>query len=203
METKMSAWEETCSLMDDRGFLPKHNCKSCKGPLDTTGDRPAELYLGTYTGLCNKCTMAGSFVVKEYRDGALKISYAPHCPSWRRDREEYIAYSDCEICRGTGRLYVSRSMSQGGSYYRYCSQCLNRYSNESLRVWASNRRGIINDAAQTTWEQVLRKNRLIAKAKKGDIPVDRVKELSRPVHEKRERALGRLDKLAEEWGVWG
>ena len=195
-------YEKICSLMDDRGFLPPHNCKICGEPLDTSGDRPAELYLGTYTGLCNKCTMSGPFVVKEYRDGARQISYAPHCPSHRRDREKYISYADCEVCKGTGRLYVSRGFASGGSYYRYCKECLDRYCNDPLRIWADRRRKLINLAAQAVWEKVLRKNRLLGKAKRGEIKQERVQALAAPVQKRKEQALEQLGKLVMIFKVY-
>ena len=195
-------YKKICSLMDDRGFLPSHNCKGCGAPLDTGGNRPAELYLGTYTGLCNKCTMGKSFIVKEYRDRARQISYAPHCPSHRRNREEYTSYADCEVCKGTGRLYVSRGFASGGPYYKYCRECLSRYCNEPLRVWADKRQKSIHLAAQAVWEGILKKNRLLGKAKKGEIERERAQELALPIQERRDQALKQLEKLIVMFKVY-
>lgn len=99
-------------------------CKDCGKEL---GKIPSEIYPGTYNGLCYSCTNKGGYIVKIYTDGCRVISYPPHCPSWRRDREEYYSYVGCPKCGGTGRNYVSRAMSKGGPYYRYCERCLKEF----------------------------------------------------------------------------
>lgn len=117
------------------GFLPEHNCKRCGKPLHGQGTGyPAELYAGTYTGLCYPCTNSGAYVEKTYPlDGAILLNYPPHCPSWRRDRETYIAYHDCPDCKGKGMWIVSRHPGQGGSYPRYCLKCHNRFYSHPVR----------------------------------------------------------------------
>lgn len=122
--------------MDKDGMLPQHPCNACGKPLNADGYHPAELYAGTYTGLCYACEKRGGYIITRYEDGAIQWSYPPHCPSWRRDRETYIAYPDCAKCNGTGRHYVSRSFARGGSYYRYCAACLDRYCNHPKRYKA-------------------------------------------------------------------
>lgn len=110
--------------MNKEGFLPPHSCKNCGKPLGTV---PAELYQGTYTGLCYKCQDAPAIVLKTCPDGALHVSHPPHCPSWRRDRELFYAYADCTDCKGLGRLMVSRSCALGGPYPKNCPKCYDRY----------------------------------------------------------------------------
>lgn len=110
--------------MNASGFLPPHPCKACGATLrgDGTG-YPAELYAGTYTGLCYPCTLNKTYVVRTLADGAAVVSHPPHCPSWRRDREEYRGYQGCSVCRGLGRVMISRAGSQGGSYATQCKPC--------------------------------------------------------------------------------
>lgn len=136
--------------MDKYGFYDYGSkCQVCGAVLggtkyeDASYDRPAELYAGTYTGLCYKCQNSDAYVVKTEWDGAQTISYPPHCPSWRRDRETYTAYADCQECQGQGRHYISRSFAEGGSYYRYCPTCLDRYCNEAHRkLWQEMYEGV-------------------------------------------------------------
>jgi len=115
--------------MNKEGYLPEHNCKQCNNPLSKT-----ERYLGIYTGLCNHCMNMSAYIVAVYKiDNCLIVSHPPNSPSHRRDRSEHHAYIDCSICKGTGHIYVSRSFTVGGSYYRYCRDCLDRYYNQSMR----------------------------------------------------------------------
>ena len=113
--------------MDTHGMLPRQPCRQCGKPLNGDGRHPAELYAGTFTGLCYSCQNSGRYVVETYPDGARLLSFPPHCPSWRRDREEYIAYENCPDCQGKGHITVSRSCSQGGPYPIHCSRCLTRF----------------------------------------------------------------------------
>jgi hypothetical protein len=135
--------------MDEHGFHPYGlQCTECGALLGgrraeslpgfPSYDRPAELYAGTFTGLCYACEKGGPRLLRRDWDGALHISYPPHCPAWRRDREVQIAYADCPECKGTGRHYVSRADAQGGSYYQFCRPCLDRYCAEPHRQeWAA------------------------------------------------------------------
>lgn len=111
------------------GFLKDMHCKRCGVKLQGQGDgRPAESYAGTYTGLCYKCEKAPVIVLHTYPlDGCKLKEYAPHSPSWRRDRESYHAYDDCPDCKGKGHNIISRSFAQGGSYPSYCTTCFNRF----------------------------------------------------------------------------
>ena len=125
--------------MDERGFLPPHGCKACGQPLcgPDTG-RPAELYAGTYTGLCYPCTNSGPVVLRVLGDGCQVWSHPPHCPSWRRARETFWHYPDCATCR-QGMIWVYRPDGQGGSYGRQCEPCMSRYGAHPLRQWYDRR----------------------------------------------------------------
>lgn len=119
--------------MDDQGFLPQQNCQGCGKPLNRDKN-PAELYAGTFTGLCYECERKAAYVTYEFSDGAKYWSHAPHCPSWRRDRETFIAYDDCPECKEKhGRIMVSRNFSQGGPYPIQCQTCLSRYTSHPER----------------------------------------------------------------------
>jgi hypothetical protein len=133
MSAVTEALKEVYSQMDSSGHFPVHPCHGCGTPLcGWDGPRPAETYAGTYTGLCYSCERAGPHVVEELPDGTQRISYPPHCPSWRRAREEFWARPGCEECDGTGRLRVWRQDSEGGSYYRFCATCIRRVSDVRL-----------------------------------------------------------------------
>ena len=112
---------------DEDGFLPPTECYRCATPLQGQySGHPAERYAGTFNGLCDRCTHAEPIKIGEYDNGAELWEYAPHCPSWRRDRESFIAFSDCLVCEGRGFTRVSRSDSQGGSYREHCRECSKR-----------------------------------------------------------------------------
>ena len=119
------------------GFYPVHFCKQCSAVLggtnhgtadDPSYDRPAELYMGTYTGLCYSCQNAEVTIIEVYPDSAKLKEYPPHCPSWRRDRERYTAFDDCAECGGKGFKWVVRADALGGSYPVHCEACNRRHN---------------------------------------------------------------------------
>jgi hypothetical protein len=111
---------------DERGMYPPHPCKGCGKPLNADGGHPAELYAGTYTGLCYACERKGPLVVATFEDGCKLVSHPPHCPAWRRDREEYYWFEGCGQCQ-QGRVWVSRAYSEGGPYTQSCPACAPRH----------------------------------------------------------------------------
>lgn len=113
--------------MDEHGFLPQHKCKHCGRKLNADGEHPAELYAGTYNGLCYSCERAGPTVVSTDDFGACRVSHPPSCPSWRRDREFFTWFRGCVKCN-RGAVYVSRPDSQGGGYNIQCPDCSARYN---------------------------------------------------------------------------
>ena len=66
------------------GMLPQHPCKWCGKLLNQDGYHPAELYAGTYTGLCSSCESFGPRILQEFYDGCKLISHPPSTPSHRR-----------------------------------------------------------------------------------------------------------------------
>jgi hypothetical protein len=110
------------------GMFPADwTCRVCGKRLNADGHHPAELYAGTFTGLCYGCERGAAYVVpdSELPDGARRVSHPPSCPSWRRDRTEHWAYPDCEECGGMGaRMRYGRN----GQYTEYCRPCLTRVS---------------------------------------------------------------------------
>jgi len=120
--------------MSWNGMLQKHGCRSCGKSLNADGNHPAELYAGTYTGLCYECTGKAAFCFDtEEVDGAQHWDHPPCCPSHRRDRTHHIGYPDCEKCNGKGAYMVSRCDGAGGSYLSYCEDCCARYNNHPHR----------------------------------------------------------------------
>ena len=113
------------------GMLPAHLCKCCGAEL---GKNPAEVYLGTYTGLCYACQNGAAYPERTYSSGAVTWSFPPHCPAWRRDREHFIGFADCTDprCGGQGRIMISRRDSQGGSYPINCDACSTRHYSHPL-----------------------------------------------------------------------
>lgn len=146
-------------LMDPKtGMLPASLfCIGCGKTLNADGGHPAELYAGTFNGLCYGCTGRPAFVARiSALDGCREVSWPPHCPSWRRDREKHWAYADCTTCGGMGLEltpsgYVDRRTSEAG---HYCRLCLARYSGHPVRsaYWA--RLGRIRQVAQATFERL-------------------------------------------------
>lgn len=164
-------------------------CLGCGKTLNADGGHPAELYAGTYTGLCYGCERKPSYIQGTYTlDGALLLSYPPHAPSWRRARESFTAYVDCGTCEGRGRLMKRGQWEQ---YPVQCQMCFERFYGQPLRRWASQRESRIRRAAQNVYEAVLRRARLYGLAKRGKAPSDRLDALRAPVWARYERVMVR------------
>jgi hypothetical protein len=107
------------------GMYPPHPCKKCGKMLNADGGHPAELYAGcsSYTGLCDKCARGPAYV--EYVD-PLDGAITWNCPPSQygdRERRTYIAYANCEDCKGTGR---TRFHGRYESFDTYCKRCLDQ-----------------------------------------------------------------------------
>lgn len=134
--------------MDRNGFLPAQGCRRCQKALQgLASGHPAELYAGTYTGLCDACTRAPARISRRYADGAIVWDLPPHCPAWRRDRESYTTYPDCTACGGQGMRMVPRP-NFGGTTPEYCPACLNRYEAHAVRRRYAQRRARVYDHAR-------------------------------------------------------
>lgn len=124
-------FRDAYAAMDPQtGMFPKGwTCKRCGRELDDgTRGRPAELYAGTYTGLCYPCTNEGPYVSEIREDGCQVWSYPPHCPSWRRDRETFYGYPDCDKCKGSG---VEGTHYVNWSHIRdHCRDCMDRMTHQ-------------------------------------------------------------------------
>ena len=177
------------------GFLPEGTkCEQCGNILK----KDAELYAGTFTGLCRSCENISSKVEVTYFDGAVRISYPPHCPSWRRNRDSFMAYADCKECRGSGKKTITRGMASGGSYPINCPSCSDKFYNHPLRVWKSKRYDRIIEKAQSAYLTLLKINKIYTKAKKGEAPEDKVEELKKLIHKKRSILSEKLKLLYEK-----
>lgn len=149
------------------GMLHNHGCSRCGKQLNGDGGHPAELYAGTYTGLCYGCERGSAFCTHiELMDMAEHWEFPPHCPSWRRDREYYTGYSDCTDCDGRGSKWISRPDPQGGSYRTYCETCFSRYHNHPIRKRREKRRKRINNAWMSALVNHLVKCRLATRRKR-------------------------------------
>lgn len=136
------------------GMFPEDwTCLRCGKVLNADGGHPAELYAGTFTGLCYPCTSAGPFVVSIAElDGAQKVSWPPHCPAWRRDRETFYGYPDCETCKGFGVAGARRGYQ---APRLRCEACSNRYWHHPRRAWASARDSLIHKAAEARYQRLM------------------------------------------------
>jgi len=124
------------AVMDRHGMLPDDIfCVRCAKPLNAGGRRPAELYAGTFTGICGGCMNEGAYVVEvAVLDGCRKVSWPPDQPSYRRDRRKHLGYEGCPDCQGMG--VASYGESTFGRYRESCKACLARYSEHPVRVAA-------------------------------------------------------------------
>jgi hypothetical protein len=113
------------------GMLPQHPCKWCGKLLNQDGYHPAELYAGTYTGLCYACEGLGPRILQEFYDGCKLVSHPPSSPSYRRNRDEHYWYPDCSNKKcNMGTVWEWRPYVPGlggGSYRSYCPDCLRRH----------------------------------------------------------------------------
>lgn len=144
MSTTWPDWQ-----VDSEYYYTGAECLRCGKVLGTR--IPAEIYAGTFNGLCYGCTAAGPYIVRvSLLDGARVLSYPPHCPSWRRDRETFTAYADCETCQGSG--VQRRCVGQTG-YREYCKPCIQRYSGHPVRVLQFGYREKLQNSANRAFQR--------------------------------------------------
>lgn len=105
------------------GFYPPTPCKRCGKALHGQGTGyPAELYAGTYTGLCYPCTDEPPYFTGEVElSGAKSYSHPPSCPSHRRDRETKLFFEGCDCTFG--------SRGSSWSYRAQCKKCSEQHYN--------------------------------------------------------------------------
>ncbi len=203
--------QDAYAAMDAQtGMFPAEwRCKVCKKTLNANGLHPAELYAGTYTGLCYTCEQKPYYVAKTYAlDDAMILSYPPSCPSWRRNRETYYAFGECPACKGTGitsALYAN--------HREQCKDCLNRYFTHPLREWADRRRTQIYSAAENVWHaevQRVARTMLRRKAKKKEVTAQaailykepRMDAIKRELLARHSRAIQKLSATIELRGIY-
>lgn len=151
-------------MLGPEGGVP---CNQCKKPLNPNGHRPAELYAGTFTGICYSCQNKPAICIKvELLDKAGHWEFPPYRPSYRRDRESYVGYGDCNDCDGRGSKVVSRPDSQGGSYRTYCNTCFSRYHDQPMRKRRKQRRTRIYNAYMSAAVNHLLSSRLAFRRKR-------------------------------------
>jgi hypothetical protein len=134
-------------------FPADWGCIRCGVKLNADGGHPAEIYAGTYNGLCYPCTSAGPFIVCiSELDGAQDVSWPPHCPSWRRSRETFFGYPDCETCKGAG---ATRGYGHHTPVWKRCESCSSRYHGHPLRKWYWDRASWLRKAADARFQATL------------------------------------------------
>jgi hypothetical protein len=140
-------------LMDKDGMFPSDlTCIRCGKVLNADGGHPAELYAGTFNGLCYPCTSSGGYIEHvEILDGALSWSYPPSCPSWRRDREHAIGYADCETCKGSG--IEGTHYSNSTRWRDRCKACSERHQAHLVRKHYWWLQSAVLHAAQARFER--------------------------------------------------
>ena len=152
-------------MMDPKtGMYPDNwTCRHCNKRLNADGGHPAELYAGTYAGLCYACqNRPFEVIATDSLDGATTVEYPPSCPSYRRNREQFTAYTDCEHCKGRGA--TPKTNGQG-----YCRPCLDRYCNHPVRLRQQARRTRIHHAASHVWALALWKAGVTKKTTKKQL----------------------------------
>jgi hypothetical protein len=164
-------------------MLAPGGCHECGKPLNPHGHRPAELYAGTYTGLCYSCQASGPRpLYVELLDRATWIEYPPHCPSHSRSRETFVTYADCPDCRGEGRVVVSRPVN--------CTRCWSRWQGHPVRkrdTYTSR----TYSAAQAVYDAELKRRRLYRKARKSQIPDPVLDLVKAPILARHKRVLSK------------
>ena len=180
------------------GFYPPHDCTSCGLLLQGFGEgRPAELHMGTYTGLCYRCEGATSHVTHVYRDGAKQWSHPPHCPSHRRGRTGSVSYDDCRLCKGLGCIGLISWDS-----YPTCLSCATRFGADSLRMTLIRRGRQILEASQRARDKDLAAYRKAHRLKKRDaLPEHVEREIWDCVYARHQHALSHLGRWADTMGV--
>lgn len=121
-------------MMDSNGFIVGDIfCTRCGKKLGTVN--PAENYAGTYTGLCYTCEGSPPRVEARYPlDNSALVSHPPSLPSWRREREKFYWFEDCQSCRMGS---VNGSSNNGYTIKLQCTNCGPRYWNNTTRAWLS------------------------------------------------------------------
>lgn len=157
----VEAWQQSLKDLDmgpDGLFRVELHCLKCGKLLNADGNHPAEVHAGSSNGLCYGCTAAGPYLEKvAVLDGARRMNYPPHCPSWRRDREHFTGYPDCEICKGSGVKGWAPAVGNS-SYRHYCEACAQRYDSLPCRAqaWAWSR--LLMDRARAAFERRLKQH---------------------------------------------
>lgn len=150
--TELTATDIFPGMDPTTGMLPSSlGCTRCGVQL---GANRAELYAGTYNGLCYPCTSEPAYLVAvNPLDGLRRWSWPPSSPSHRRHREIRYGYADCSDCAGKGAL------RRGGAWslsYLQCEQCASRRDSHPLRRWYSDRMRTLYRVADERYAERLR-----------------------------------------------
>jgi hypothetical protein len=144
--------------MDAQGMLSQELvCKRCGKKLNADGNHPAERYAGTCTFECDVCANAGPYVLERVVSGAARWSCPPHCPSWRRDREQFYQFEGCSCDHG--RTWESSFVGWGSHTHRYpvqCRKCLSQHMRHP-EVIEAQRKDDLRWKIRRKWECLFRR----------------------------------------------
>lgn len=180
----LDAWRDS---MDEHGHIKgEPHCLGCGRKLNADGYHPAETYGGTYNGLCYGCTKKGSFVLAvAVLDGCRKISYPPHCPSWRRDREVFYGYPGCETCSGQGVSSIGRE-----GYRTQCKACLDQCMQHPLRARDQDWRWRLESSIRRSSRYALLRALGVPKRASGKAENAALEQLSEEIKDQVRREMG-------------
>jgi hypothetical protein len=195
--------------MDRDGMFPPRPCRNCGKPLNADGNHPAELYAGTFTGLCYGCERAAPYIQQRWADGAQLVSHPPSCPSWRRDRETFVGYPDCPTCAGAG--VEQTTWTAGGPARHYCRGCIARFSAWEVRAWREDHRRWLRERAEAVYERKLRgalglparTSRKRLRAAAAAAPKEDLEAVALPIRARLDRMLALIEDKADRRGCHG
>ncbi len=196
---------------DKDGMYPQHNCSDCGKSLNADGGHPAELYAGTYTGLCYDCERKPQVTMRKYtRDNALMVSCPPLCPSHRRDRETFHVYADCPDCAGVVKTEWHSGHPWGYTSYVRCTTCRERFYNAPWRKAFEWRRKVAYHAANALYFAAIKKAgvwcNVKGKNKDSEEECKRKQSIQQliatPYYNQYKQIVDHLDRLAESRDPW-
>jgi hypothetical protein len=195
---------KTIGMDPKTGMLPAQPCRGCGRQLNADGHHPAELYAGTFTGLCYPCTDAVAFRVGEPSrlDGAERWSHRPYCPSHRREREIRVWYPDCDHPKCHHGQTTHSSYSNPWGWVQQCETCSKRYYQHPIRARAIQRTRSIREVSMRLFEQQVKRERCQRKVKRGEnLPDEVIVMLRKPILERVNRMNVMAKRISEKRGA--
>jgi hypothetical protein len=168
--------------MDKDGMLPKQTCHGCGKELNADGGHPAELYAGHLHGFCYDCELKAPAVIKCTPQGAMVWSCPPHCPSWRRDREQYFQFPGCDCDHGRRWYQGWFGKWSTGMHTTQCADCQRKHNNHPITIAAFKKERIFQGRMKA-WNTRISK-KVIEFMRDNDMKVPLVQEHTQPFVDK-------------------